>query len=414
MKALEENTEWKTLTLENLCTDKGLVRGPFGGSLKKAFFVNEGYKVYEQKNAIYRDVSLGNYFIDEKKFNELRRFEVKEADFIVSCSGTIGRIFRIPPNAPKGVINQALLKIEIDKTKIDSEYFYQYFGWESFQKKIIDNTQGGAMQNLVGMAEFRKTKLSIPSLKEQKKIATILLTWDKAIELKEMQIEQKKVLKKGLMKKLLTGEVRLPGFEQSWKWYSIEELAEYFTDGDWIEAPYITDEGVLLIQTGNIGIGKYIEKSNLKFISEKSFIELKCTEVKPGDVLICRLADPIGRSCIVPDTRRKMITAVDVAIMRVDNKIANTSFINYLLNLPKTLRKMDSLGAGSTRKRISRKNLGKVKLRIPSLEEQKAIANILSQIDDNIHLLEKELNELKKQKKGLMQLLLTGKVRVQV
>lgn len=203
------NDNWDKKCLEDICEQKGLVRGPFGGALKKEYFVEQGYKVYEQKNAIYKDITLGEYYIDENKFTELKRFEVHQGDFIVSCSGTIGRIYRIPNNSPKGVINQALLKIRIDNKVIDSEYFYQYFQWERFQNKIIENTQGGAMQNLVGMNIFRKTRLSIPTLLEQKKIAQILYTLDKEIDLQERELLQKKEQKKGLMQLLLTGKVRV-------------------------------------------------------------------------------------------------------------------------------------------------------------------------------------------------------------
>ena len=88
--------EWKDKPLIELCVNNGLVRGPFGGSLRKDSFTAEGVKIYEQKNAIYRSVDLGTYHINEKKYDELKRFEVFPGDFIVSCSGTIGRIFLIP------------------------------------------------------------------------------------------------------------------------------------------------------------------------------------------------------------------------------------------------------------------------------------------------------------------------------
>ena len=86
-------------------------RGPFGSALKKAFFVDSGYKVYEQKNAIKDDFSLGEYYITEEKFNELKGFEVKGGDIIISCSGTIGKISVAPMNIKQGIINQALLKL---------------------------------------------------------------------------------------------------------------------------------------------------------------------------------------------------------------------------------------------------------------------------------------------------------------
>jgi len=74
--------DWNTEILECVCVPGGLVRGPFGGAIKKEFFVKDGFKVYEQKNAIYRDADLGLYFIDENKYRDLKRFEVKEGDFI--------------------------------------------------------------------------------------------------------------------------------------------------------------------------------------------------------------------------------------------------------------------------------------------------------------------------------------------
>lgn len=88
--------DWDNIEIEKLCEEKGMVRGPFGGTLKKSYFVSKGYKVYEQKNAIYKEKNIGKYFIDEEKYEELKRFSVKEGDFIISCSGTIGQIYRIP------------------------------------------------------------------------------------------------------------------------------------------------------------------------------------------------------------------------------------------------------------------------------------------------------------------------------
>src|SRR6185437_12993756 len=147
--------EWSTRTLEAVCEVGGLVRGPFGGALKKEMFVKSGKKVYEQKNAILRNAEIGDYFIDEQKFRELKRFAVTSGEFIVSCAGTIGRVFRIPTTAQAGVINQALLKICTNGDVINSDFFYHYFDWDLFQQRIVENTHGGAMQNLVGMNLFR-------------------------------------------------------------------------------------------------------------------------------------------------------------------------------------------------------------------------------------------------------------------
>ena len=201
--------KWGTVTLEDACVPGGLVRGPFGGALKKEDFVRDGKKVYEQRNAIYHDATIGSYFIDEAKFKELKRFAVNTGNFIVSCAGTIGRIFQIPQGAPPGVINQALLKIEINGDVIDPNYFLHYFNWEIFQRSIIDNTHGGAMQNLVGMSLFRTVEFAQPPLAEQTAIAEVLTDLDAELAALEQRRAKTRALKQGMMQELLTGRTRL-------------------------------------------------------------------------------------------------------------------------------------------------------------------------------------------------------------
>lgn len=103
-----------------------------------------------------------------------------------------------------------------------------------------------------------------------------------------------------------------------------------FTDGDWIESPYITDTGVRLIQTGNVGVGEYREQG-YRYVSAETFEELKCSEVMPNDVLICRLAEPVGRACMAPDLGVRMITAVDNCILK-PSSTNDARFIVYELS----------------------------------------------------------------------------------
>lgn len=201
--------DWNLVSLQNMATPNGLVRGPFGGAIKKEHFTKTGYKVYEQRNAIYETINIGNYYIDQKKFDELKRFSISHNDLIVSCSGKIGRIYQIPNKYPKGVINQALLKITLNQS-IDSKYFYHYFKWDEFQKRIIDGTQGGAMKNLVGMAEFKQSLMPLPTIKEeQTAIATILSNMDEEIQALEQRLSKTLQIKQGMMQELLTGKTRL-------------------------------------------------------------------------------------------------------------------------------------------------------------------------------------------------------------
>jgi type I restriction enzyme S subunit len=111
---------WEEKTIEKLVKENNssIKRGPFGGALKKEIFVEDGYLVYEQFHALNNDFSMARYFIDENKFQELKGFEVKPKDIIISCSGVyLGKLAIIPENARKGIINQALLKITLNVEK---------------------------------------------------------------------------------------------------------------------------------------------------------------------------------------------------------------------------------------------------------------------------------------------------------
>jgi len=164
---------WKLLPLKNIVVGDrgGLKRGPFGSSIKKSFFVESGYKVYEQGNAINDDPYRGKYFINEEKYKELEAFKVLPGDLIVSCSGvTLGRITEIPKDGLPGVINQALLRIRLNKKIISTKFFIMLFRSHFFQKRIFQNSQGSAMPNLVGLKDFKEIDLIVPPLNHQSQI----------------------------------------------------------------------------------------------------------------------------------------------------------------------------------------------------------------------------------------------------
>ncbi|MCR4293225.1 MAG: restriction endonuclease subunit S [Candidatus Kuenenia sp.] len=198
---------------------------------------------------------------------------------------------------------------------------------------------------------------------------------------------------------------------------TLHELAdnrkELFDDGDWIEAEHITNEGIRLIQTGNIGIGNYIEKENRKYIFEKSFQKLKCKPLIEGDLLICRLAEPAGRACVLPNIgERKVVISVDVTIFRPRKEVANRVFLANLFSTSNWFQSVSERVGGTTHKRISRSSLGKIEITLPNIDEQNRIAKLLSDMDTEIEALEKKLDKYKMIKQGMMQNLLTGRVRL--
>lgn len=186
-------------------------RGPFGGNLKKAYFVPNGYKVYEQQHAINKDYSLGSYFINEKKYYELKNFEVGPGDYIVSCSGTIGRLYRLPKEASYGVINQALLKITLEDRLLEHSYFTYLFQSEYFQRNILSDARGTGMQNLAGMKEIKDVPVLVPPLPEQRKIIKILdellSNLDNGIANLKKAEEKLEVYRQAVLKKAFEGEL---------------------------------------------------------------------------------------------------------------------------------------------------------------------------------------------------------------
>ncbi len=176
---------------------------------------------------------------------------------------------------------------------------------------------------------------------------------------------------------------------EHWETRRLSNLAKYgrktFTDGDWIESPFIVNEGIRLIQTGNIGIGNYKEQG-FRFISEETFRDLRCTEVFPEDILICRLADPVGRACLAPEIGVRMIASVDVCILKIDTAY-NGSYLVYSLSSDAYLNFLAAICRGGTRDRVSRTMLGQIRVIMPPLPEQQAIVRFLDRETDRIDAL---------------------------
>lgn len=161
---------------------------------------------------------------------------------------------------------------------------------------------------------------------------------------------------------------------QKWPMVNLGDLTNVFTDGNWIESKDQSSEGIRLIQTGNVGIAEFLDKSGKsRFVSDETFKRLNCTEIFPGDILISRLPDPVGRACIVPRTEGRMITAVDCSILRFNEGKILPKYFLYYTKSKKYFAELSQYLTGASRRRISRSNLAKVKIPLPPIEVQKEI-----------------------------------------
>jgi len=147
-----------------------LTRGPFGGSITKIMFVEQGYAIYEQKHAIRNNFENIKYFINEVKFNEMKRFELKSGDLLMSCSGTMGKIAIVPKNIKRGIINQALLKITPNEKVVLKEYLKLIISSNYFQKLLVGLSSGAAQVNVPSVKILKNIIMPVPSIETQKKI----------------------------------------------------------------------------------------------------------------------------------------------------------------------------------------------------------------------------------------------------
>ena len=329
-------------TMMSTVTDYAAVRTP---NVRNGRFVREGLR-----------------FTDEKSFAEWTARAIPQiGDILITREAPLGEVCLVPPDL-RVCLGQRMMLYRPDPDNVVTGFLLHVLSssgvQENLQKKIGGSTVGHAR-----VADIRNLQIPLPPKKaEQRAIADVLGDADALVESLELLIAKKSHLKKAAMQRLLTGRTRLPGFHGEWEVKSLFDLAErkkeLFDDGDWIEAEFLTDKGIRLAQTGNIGEGYFADKDTRKYISAESFKKLRCKEIQVGDLLICRLAEPAGRACILPDIGEdRMITAVDVTIFRPPASLTDRRFLVNVFNTLGWFQSVNERCGGTTRTRIARGQL---------------------------------------------------------
>lgn len=255
---------------------------------------------------------------------------------------------------------------------------------------------------------------------EQQKIAAILSTQDKVIELKEKLLVQKQQQKKYLMQQLLTGKKRLPGFNEKWK---VEKFSEIF---DFLSTNTLSRdnlfEGVGAIQNIHYGdiLTKFDEVIDLDCVClpsiKESAIPNNCATVKSGDIIIADTAEDLtaGKAVEVQNIGDRVIySGLHTMLCRPKEQLFSDGWLGFYMNSEAYHKQLIPYIAGVKVMAISKSNIVKTYIAIPSKAEQAAIVEILSTADHEIDLLQKSIEAEKQKKKALMQLLLMGKARVE-
>jgi type I restriction enzyme S subunit len=295
-------------------------------------------------------------------FGKRRAYQKKAAmaEFDGVCSGDI-----LVCEAIKGTVLPELLPFIVQ-----SDRFFE----------CAIKTSAGSLSPRTKFKDLAKFTFKLPVKPvDQKRIANFLWSIDDSTEKKKCLLGELQQLFKAVVEENITNAKGAK--------ILLREIATKtvngFVDGDWIESKDQSENGIRLLQLADIGVREFLDKSH-RFISEDTFSRLNCFEVLPGDILLARMPDPIGRACIVPDIGCKMITAVDCCVIRVDEKQHNKLYWVYFLNSDFMRRKIESLASGTTRSRISRKNLEAIQVYCPVKEDQDKIINRMNGLMGNM------------------------------
>jgi type I restriction enzyme S subunit len=340
---------------------------------------------------------IADSFISEDLFEKYKNkySYPKKSEILISASGTIGRT--VVFDGGKSYFQDSnIVWIANPQDKV----LNKFLGYVYLRTKWI-STDGGIISRLYN-ENLRSIQFNLPPLPEQKRIVSVLETWDQMIEKFARKIEIKKSVKKGLMQNLLTGKVRLAGFKDEWKLVKLGDVGEIVTGN----TPPMKDKNnygeTYCWATAEDFNGKYINSTRIKLSEDGK----KISRFLPkGSILVTCIAS-IGKNAIagVPLATNQQINSIVV------NKKNNNEFIYYVIQNSKNLLKRFA-GAGAM-PILNKITFSKIKILIPELEEQKAIADILMTSDSEIKMLEKKLSIIKNQKKYLLDNLVTGQIRV--
>jgi type I restriction enzyme S subunit len=401
---------WKAITLGDLVTYSA-----FGPRFSSDLYSENGAigtirttDLCDEGTINYNTIPYANLGIDEFKSHIL-----DSGDLLITRSGTCG-IPCIFEKQDKPIIAGAFLIRFKLKSDVDASYLHYLLKYDVTQHHISKMASGGVQKNLTGTS-LKKLKLEVPEHKEQRKIAKILSTWDKAISTTERLIDNSKQQKRALMQQLLTGKKRLlddsgKPFEGEWEEVKLNTLCDIRRGAS--PRPIKDDKWFSNAGRGWIRIADVTAQKGQKLLATTQYLSAlgaeKSVAVDPGD-LIMSICGTIG----VPKFLGIKACIHDgFVVFRNLSENLNLAFLYQYLILISD--KLASDGQPGTQKNLNTTIVGNIMYPTISHKEQQKIASVLTNADKEIELLEEQLADLKQEKKALMQQLLTGKRRVKV
>ncbi|MGU8936842.1 restriction endonuclease subunit S [Clostridium perfringens] len=387
--------------------------------------VEHGILFLSTQNIINSKIVYKNCkFITEEKFDELSKGKLQKNDLIITLRGSIGNVAKFNGDIyDTGFINAQIMIIR--SNDINPTYLSKYLISVKSQKQITSISSGSAQPQLT-KSELKKLKVIVPSEYEQKKIAEILSTVDKQIENTEKLIQKNQELKKGLMQQLLTKGIghtefkktELGNIPKEWEIVKFDSVIELLTDYEANGSFSSIKENVNIYNEKNYAYfvrATDLEKkdyiNSVKYVDEKSYEFLSKTELKGGELLISKRGQ-IGKVYLMPNLNIKCTLAPNLYLIKLLNDKVDNSYMYHYFTSSRGQKLLVRNSASTTLGAIYKEDLKKINILLPTIDEQRRISRILSNVEGKILNNQNKKEKLEELKKGLMQRLLTGYIRV--
>lgn len=366
-------------------------------------------------------------YVSKARYEQDSNIKIRPQDILISKDGTIGKVAYLGMIPKAGTLNSGIFVIRANDRKIDQVFLskiFMSFYFEDFLNRLV----AGSTINHLYQKDFVKFCFPLPNSEEQTAIATALSDVDSLISALTKKIEKKKAIKQGLMQQFLTGKKRLPGYEKNresvqtewgaipkdWKTLSIGKCCSIKARIGWqgLKKSEYLSSGEYVLVTGTDFMNGRIDWKSCVYVSKKRYEQDANIQIVKHDILITK-DGTIGKVAFLDDVPCLGTLNSGIFVVRSHSEELDQCYLSKIFESFIFDAFLESLVAGSTINHLYQKDFVHFNFPVPpTISEQTAIANILSDCDSEIAALEEKRDKYKEIKQGMMQQLLTGKIRL--
>ena len=407
--------KWIVSTIGSIADVK---TGPFGSALHAEDYVQDGTPIITVEHLGETGLTRQNLpKVSEEDRHRLSAYSMQEGDIVFSRVGSVDRNAYVTASENGWLFSGRILRIRAKSEELSTQYLGYYFKSEDAKERIRNVAVGQTMASL-NTKLMNAFKVVLPTVEEQKNIAALLSNMDTLISTLEKQVSKKKAIKQGAMQELLTGKRRLPGFEGAWKTKNLREYCTLVTKqtgfdySAYIKPALITQKmpnTLPMIQTINFRGRKFAFGTDY-YIPKAVALQFPNIVLNEKCVLFSIVGASVGNVGLYPGGTTAFCGGA-IGITRFHNEQDAEWVYNYMIS-PDGQAQIQYVTKGGAQATVTIADIRNFKIPTPEKNERDAISSILENMDHEIEVLEEKLAKYRQVKQGMMQQLLTGKIRL--